>query len=71
MLRLLLPLSETDAENDLRCWIEGMITNVSEQQALTFIKGPARFLINSMISLDDEEKLKSIYKEAAHILYDL
>ena len=74
MLRLLLPplrSNSKDGEESLHSLTEGMIANVSERQALDFLAGPARHLINGEAKTTHTTKLKAIYHDAATVSYML
>jgi hypothetical protein len=71
-LRLLLPplrAGNTDGEQSLHQWTEGMIAEVAELHASRFAASSARYLIDANTA--SIEKLNSIYQEAALVSYML
>jgi hypothetical protein len=74
MLRLLLPPLRTDSnegEMSLRSWTEGRIARVSGRQASDFLTSPARYLISNDAKPGYDNKLRTIYQEAATLSYML
>ncbi|CAG8949947.1 hypothetical protein HYFRA_00004278 [Hymenoscyphus fraxineus] len=73
-LRLLFPPLQndmSDGEKELHHTTEATIMRVAQQQAISFLDGPASFLMSKNAELDISAKLKRIYSEAAKLSYML
>jgi hypothetical protein len=63
--------SSTDAEVELHSRTEAQIDGVSEWHAKQFVEGPARHLIHDYTEGQFFQRVKSIYKQAAELSYQL
>jgi hypothetical protein len=61
----------SEGEKNLHHQIEEAIARVAQQQATTFLAGPASFLVENNTKSDVAHKLKKIYDEAARQSYKL
>lgn len=59
----------SDAEKGMRTSTERLVAHIAEQQASSFLAGPAQYLINLGAKTDFRSKLKKIFNEAASISF--
>lgn len=59
----------SDAEKKMRTDTERVVARIAEQQASSFLAGPAQYLINLRAKTDFSSKLKKIFNEAASISF--